>query len=104
MTEDDNVGDYSLVTSAPSSDAGICRAHPVLRLCADGAGACIIFGRWASINMAHGEFMILGAYVTWMTSNAVQHVAPWLFPGYFFIAMILDSSPQARSACWSSGG
>src|SRR5262249_16778055 len=27
--------------------------------------------------------------VTWMTSSAVQQYAPWLFPGYFFIAMIL---------------
>jgi urea transport system permease protein len=52
-------------------------------------GLAIIFGQMGVINMAHGEFMILGAYVTWMTSNAVQHVAPWLFPGYFFIAMIL---------------
>ena len=52
-------------------------------------GLAIIFGQMGVINMAHGEFMILGAYVTWMTSNTVQHVAPWLFPGYFFIAMIL---------------
>src|SRR5437868_13827754 len=41
------------------------------------------------INMAHGEFMILGAYVTWMTSNAFQHYLTSLFPGYFFVAMIL---------------
>ena len=52
-------------------------------------GLAIIFGQMGVINMAHGEFMILGAYVTWMTSNVVQHAAPWLFPGYFFIAMIL---------------
>mgnify|MGYP002712505526 CR=1 FL=1 len=41
-------------------------------------GLAIIFGQMGVINMAHGEFMILGAYVTWMTSNAVQHAAPWL--------------------------
>ncbi|KWV46234.1 urea ABC transporter permease subunit UrtB [Bradyrhizobium macuxiense] len=52
-------------------------------------GLAIIFGQMGVINMAHGEFMILGAYVTWMTSSAVQSVAPWLFPGYFFIAMML---------------
>ena len=36
----------------------------------------IIFGQMGVINMAHGEFMILGAYVTWMTSNLFQsHLA-----------------------------
>ena len=52
-------------------------------------GLAIIFGQMGVINMAHGEFMILGAYVTWMTSNAFQHYLPSLFPGYFFVAMIL---------------
>src|SRR5215472_7551338 len=52
-------------------------------------GLAIIFGQMGVINMAHGEFMILGAYVTWMTSNAFQQYAPTLFPGYFFIAMTL---------------
>ena len=35
-------------------------------------GLAIIFGQMGVINMAHGEFMILGAYVTWMTSNLFQ--------------------------------
>jgi urea transport system permease protein len=52
-------------------------------------GLAIIFGQMGVINMAHGEFMILGAYVTWMTSNAFQQFLPSLFSGYFFIAMIL---------------
>ncbi len=52
-------------------------------------GLAIIFGQMGVINMAHGEFMILGAYVTWMTSNFFQHFIPALFGGYFFIAMIL---------------
>src|ERR1700732_2491084 len=52
-------------------------------------GLAIIFGQMGVINMAHGEFMILGAYVTWMTSNAFQHYLPSLFAGYFFVAMIL---------------
>src|SRR5437016_3147687 len=52
-------------------------------------GLAIIFGQMGVINMAHGEFMILGAYVTWMTSNAFQQYLPSLFPGYFFVAMIL---------------
>src|SRR5258708_1161095 len=52
-------------------------------------GLAIIFGQMGVINMAHGEFMILGAYVTWMTSSAFQHYLPSLFPGYFFLAMAL---------------
>jgi urea transport system permease protein len=52
-------------------------------------GLAIIFGQMGVINMAHGEFMILGAYVTWMTSNAFEQFLPSLFSGYFFIAMIL---------------
>src|SRR6195952_5623170 len=52
-------------------------------------GLAIIFGQMGVINMAHGEFMILGAYVTWMTSGVFQQYAPSLFPGYFFVAMIL---------------
>ena len=52
-------------------------------------GLAIIFGQMGVINMAHGEFMILGAYVTWMTSNFFQAHLPSLFPAYFFVAMIL---------------
>src|SRR5271154_2412471 len=52
-------------------------------------GLAIIFGQMGVINMAHGEFMILGAYVTWMTSNFFQSHLPSLFAGYFFLAMIL---------------
>src|SRR5258705_94828 len=52
-------------------------------------GLAIIFGQMGVINMAHGEFMILGAYVTWLTSSAFQHYLPALFPGYFFLAMVL---------------
>src|ERR1700744_1956382 len=52
-------------------------------------GLAIIFGQMGVINMAHGEFMILGAYVPWMTSNVFQAFLPGLFAGYFFLAMIL---------------
>lgn len=52
-------------------------------------GLAIIFGQMGVINMAHGEFMILGAYVTYFTSQAFQHYLPALFPGYFFLAMAL---------------
>ena len=52
-------------------------------------GLAIIFGQMGVINMAHGEFMILGAYVTYLCSHIVQNYAPSLFPVYFFGAMIL---------------
>ena len=53
-------------------------------------GLAIIFGQMGVINMAHGEFMILGAYVTYLTSNVFSSYLPEsLYGSYFFIAMIL---------------
>ncbi len=52
-------------------------------------GLAIIFGQMGVINMAHGEFMILGAYVTYLVSRAFEAWAPGLFGAYFFVAMIL---------------
>ena len=48
-------------------------------------GLAIIFGQMGVINMAHGEFMILGAYVTYITSNIFESYIPSLFGIYFFI-------------------
>lgn len=53
-------------------------------------GLAIIFGQMGVINMAHGEFMILGAYVTYMCSNFFADYIPGLFSIYFFVAMILS--------------
>ena len=50
-------------------------------------GLAIIFGQMGVINMAHGEFMILGAYVTWLCSEFFSSYLPFLFPIYFFIAI-----------------
>ncbi|MCA9502591.1 MAG: urea ABC transporter permease subunit UrtB [Spirochaetaceae bacterium] len=52
-------------------------------------GLAIIFGQMGVINMAHGEFMILGAYVTYLCSNFFAENLPALFSGYFLIAMLL---------------
>lgn len=52
-------------------------------------GLAIIFGQMGVINMAHGEFMILGAYVTYLVSNIFADYMPALFGGYFFLAMAL---------------
>lgn len=52
-------------------------------------GLAIIFGQMGVINMAHGEFMILGAYITYLTSQVFSTYLPSLFSGYFFIAMLI---------------
>ena len=50
-------------------------------------GLAIIFGQMGVINMAHGEFMILGAYMTYLTSQVFQSYLPGLYSIYFFVAM-----------------
>ncbi len=50
-------------------------------------GLAIIFGQMGVINMAHGEFMILGAYMTFLTSHLFQTYIPGAYPIYFFVAM-----------------
>lgn len=53
-------------------------------------GLAIIFGQMGVINMAHGEFMILGAYTTYLTSGFFETYLPSLFPVYFFVALVLS--------------
>lgn len=50
-------------------------------------GLAIIFGQMGVINMAHGEFMILGAYMTFLTSSLFETYLPSLFNYYFFFAI-----------------
>jgi urea transport system permease protein len=50
-------------------------------------GLAIIFGQMGVINMAHGEFMILGAYMTYLCSHLCEAYLPSLYTGYFFVAM-----------------
>ena len=53
-------------------------------------GLAIIFGQMGVINMAHGEFMILGAYMTFLTSHLFQtYLPPVAFNAYFFVAMVV---------------
>jgi urea transport system permease protein len=52
-------------------------------------GLAIIFGQMGVINMAHGEFMILGAYITYLVSNIFSNYLPSLFAGCFFVAMLV---------------
>jgi len=50
-------------------------------------GLAIIFGQMGVINMAHGEFMAIGAYTTYLCSVLVESYAPVLIPYYFFFAV-----------------
>ncbi|MFD2678103.1 urea ABC transporter permease subunit UrtB [Camelimonas lactis] len=51
-------------------------------------GLAIIYGQMGVINMAHGEFMILGAYVTYLVSRAFGELPHALFNVYFPVAMV----------------
>ena len=52
-------------------------------------GLAIIFGQMGVINMAHGEFMAVGAYVTYFTSSITETYFPAFMPFYFLLAIIL---------------
>lgn len=52
-------------------------------------GLAVIFGQMGVINMAHGEFMILGAYVTYLCSNVFTNLLPGLYGVYFLVAMVM---------------
>ncbi len=52
-------------------------------------GLAIIFGQMGVINMAHGEFMILGAYTTFLTSILFKAYLPSAFALYFPLAIVL---------------
>jgi urea transport system permease protein len=51
-------------------------------------GLAIIFGQMGVINMAHGEFMTIGAYTIYMLGKLTEQYFPALLPYYFFIAII----------------
>jgi urea transport system permease protein len=52
-----------------------------------GLGLAIIFGQMGVINMAHGEFMTIGAYTIFMASTLTEKFAPTLMPYYFLVAI-----------------
>ena len=51
-------------------------------------GLAIIFGQMGVINMAHGEFLTIGAYTTVMLSKLAEKF-PAFLGSYFFVAVIL---------------
>ena len=52
-----------------------------------GLGLAIIFGQMGVINMAHGEFMTIGAYTVYMASTLTQKHAPDFMPYYFPVSI-----------------
>jgi len=54
-----------------------------------GLGLALIFGQMGVINMAHGEFMALGAYTVYLSSNLTEQYAPSFGPYYFIVAIFL---------------
>ena len=51
-------------------------------------GLAIIFGQMGVINMAHGEFMAVGAYVTYFMSSFTENYFPSFMPYYFIFAIV----------------
>jgi urea transport system permease protein len=53
-------------------------------------GLAIIFGQMGVINMAHGEFLTVGAYTTYVLSEVSQRWAPWLLGSYFLVSLVFS--------------
>lgn len=51
-------------------------------------GLAIVFGLMGVINLAHGEFMMLGAYVTFVVQSIFKPMGGVLFELYFPIALV----------------
>jgi urea transport system permease protein len=50
-------------------------------------GLAVIFGLMGVINLAQGEFIMLGAYVTWLVQESLRLIAPALLEWYLIIAV-----------------
>ena len=50
-------------------------------------GLAIIFGQMGVINMAHGEFMTIGAYTIYVIGKVAEQHFPAFLPYYFFFAI-----------------
>ncbi len=53
-----------------------------------GLGLAIIFGQMGVINMAHGEFMTIGAYTIYLASHLSETYAPGFVQAYFPFAIV----------------
>ncbi|CAE6844356.1 High-affinity branched-chain amino acid transport system permease protein LivH [Paraburkholderia aspalathi] len=52
-------------------------------------GLAIVFGLMGVINMAHGELMALGAYMTYLTSLVFARYLPSLMGAYFLVGIVV---------------
>ena len=50
-------------------------------------GLAVIFGLMGVINLAQGEMIMIGAYVTWMVQEGLRRLAPALLDWYLIIAI-----------------
>jgi urea transport system permease protein len=53
-------------------------------------GLAIVFGLMGVINLAHGEFMMLGAYVTFVVQGLFKPLPGFLFELYFPVALLFS--------------
>jgi urea transport system permease protein len=53
-------------------------------------GLAIVFGLMGVINLAHGEFMMLGAYVTFVVQGLFKPLPGFLFELYFPVALLIS--------------
>lgn len=53
-------------------------------------GLAIVFGLMGVINLAHGEFMMLGAYVTYVVQSWFKPIGGIIFELYFPLALVLS--------------
>ena len=51
-------------------------------------GLAITFGQMKIINMAHGEFVMIGAYTTYVVQNVVAGIVPASMQGIYYIISI----------------
>ena len=51
-------------------------------------GLAIVFGLMGVINLAHGEFMMLGAYVTFVVQNMFRPLGGTVFELYYLVALV----------------
>ncbi len=58
-------------------------------------GLAITYGLIGVINMAHGEFLMIGAYATYVVQNLVQHYAPGAFDWYPLFAVPVSFAAAA---------
>ena len=50
-------------------------------------GLSVVFGLMGVINLAHGEFIMIGAYATYVVEQLMQTYTPGIFDAYIFVAI-----------------